>query len=55
VNTFHQTDLASLLNVSNTSVDEVDQERREVRRISSDAVLGDRTEAQLENVWIQLI
>lgn len=52
--TFHQTDLASLLNVSNTSVDEVDQERREVRRISSDAVLGDRTEAQLENVWIQL-
>lgn len=53
-NAFHQTDLASLLNVSNTSVDEVDQERREVRRISSDAVLGDRTEAQLENVWIQL-
>ncbi|WP_312466386.1 hypothetical protein [Atlantibacter hermannii] len=51
---FHQTDLGSLLNVSNTSVDEVDHERSEARRIRSDAVLGDRTEAQLENVWIQL-
>ena len=51
---FHKNDLASLLNLSNTSFDEVDSEQKEKRKINSDAVLNDRSELQLENVWIQL-
>lgn len=53
-NSFHQTDLSSLLNVSNTSVDEIDHENDEVNKIDSGAILNDRTEEQIENVWVQL-
>ncbi|CNC28836.1 hypothetical protein [Yersinia pseudotuberculosis] len=50
----HKNDIASLLNISNTSFDEVDLESDEISRISSGAVLNDRSERQLENLWLQL-
>lgn len=50
---FHSSDLSSLLNLSNTSADEVDHEIS-ISSKTPDAVLNDRIEEQLENVWTQL-